>query len=166
MNAKKIINSLKIEEADYGKLLGIDSNGNLKLISPTPSYIPLTAGTVSLTNDNIATTTTYTYNIADFEGIGLIPANITTLFIRTKLSQNWDEYNLKSVSVTFPDGTHNAIHVFDRSLVSGPDVAESQQFQIPVPIKFGQTTFEITVNIPGGSTTNSVSIVAALQHEL
>jgi hypothetical protein len=155
MATSKIINSIKIESSDFGKILKVDAIGNVTPVNITQEYIPLTGGTLDLTQDSIAE---YVYNVDEFVGVGLDTDNISSVKVIVYCGDSGNSGTGSEIYALI-GGTSYLIG-FAQTNSSGSQDRDTNVLDIPIAA--GETTVTITI-LKRGNLGASFTIAGANQ---
>jgi len=146
---KKIIQSIKVEETDYGKFLRISETGNIEYVTIDTEYVAITSHPTTALEQTLEGT--YVYTIADFVGVGLSTSDIRTIHVEYTGRRN------SRVFVSYPDDSLNATRYLANQDYSGDtDDTARNKVVIRVPINKNQTSFTIFIEAKGAETLTEI----------
>lgn len=142
MAVSKIINSIKIDSTYFGKIIKIDSNGDVVPVTVRPEFIPLTGGTNALTQSSLGT---YVYNIADFVGTGFESDYVQSIKVKCFCGDSGNSGTGSTITAVIGSETVTICNAQTNS--SGSQDRDTNICDIPV--NEGDTTITISITEVG-----------------
>jgi len=149
---KKIIQSIKVEEADYGKYIYIDNAGNTSFVNPDEEHVAITATTDNGGALSQAVSTgvvsEWLYNLSNFTLSSGSTSNIRGIWVKQRAATN-DNGATVGLRASYPwdVGAYQIVSGFGGENDSQSEISDTMCF-IPVkPNQYGVGVAELNLQL-------------------